>query len=336
MRKKLLQEIDKLRNLYFLLQNLRGNGKTYIQNLYSDAKGIPRGKIPECLDSLRIEISEIKQRVGCRLTDAQIAKIVREMTVAQGKGYAYIYKRYIDKNWFTIYSEVFPRWSHIPGHALVVFDTDIEGNSPFAILLAEEQLFRDAKLIWDHIREIIQDGKDFKTRKKEKQRDLYSYMRTLATVTFHFLEAYLNGIAHNCFQNYHDSLAIEDHDLLSEWDSKEKRQRFVPFEKKLKKYPIICGKYLGRKLSIKADQHLDFLLTEGKAIRDAFTHPTPYTNKLSKDPSKTYRMLTTSPDQLKMLLESTIIYVQRIEKALGHDISQSVPWLQVDGLNISS
>src|SRR2546426_5399591 len=318
MRKKLLREIDKLRNLYYLLQYLRDEGKAYLNKLYTGAARVPRTGIPEVLNSLREEIAEVKVRVGCRLTDPQVAEVVSNMTAPKGAGYTYVSKRFIDKHWFRNYAEVFPRWPHIPGHALVVFDTDIERASPYGIMVAEGELFRDARLIWDHIREIITDGKDFRSRPKSKQRDLYSHMRTLAAVIYHFLEAYLNGIAYNCFQNFHHTLDLEDHDLLSEWNSKDKCPRFVPFEKKLKKYPVICGKYIGRRVSVVADKHLEFLLTEGRAIRDALTHPSSYVNWDSKDPSKTTRMLTINPGQLKQLFESAIVYVRRTEDSLGH------------------
>jgi len=110
----------------------------------------------------------------------------------------------------------------------------IARDSPYALFVAEEQLFDDAKLIWDHIQAIVTDSKNFRTRPKGNQKALYSYMRTLPTVIYHFLEAYLNGIAYNCFHDFHSSLKLEDHDLLAEWDSTKRRSRFVPFEKNLK------------------------------------------------------------------------------------------------------
>jgi hypothetical protein len=333
MRKKLLHEINKLRNLYYLLQYLRDEGRAYLNKLSTGAVRMPRAGIPEVLKSLRAEIAELKARVGCRLTDAQIAEVVTRMTAPRGAGYTYVSKRFIDKHWVTNYAEAFPRWPHIPGHALVVFDTDIGRASPYATLVAEEQLFRDTRLIWGHIRAIITDGKDFRTRPKSKQQDLYSYMRTLATLIYHFLEAYLNGIAYNCFQDFHNSLDLEEHDLLSEWNSKDKCPRFVPFEKKMKKYPVTCGKHTGRKVPVVGDKHLEFLLTEGRAIRDALTHPSPYINWDSKDPTKTYRMLTINPDQLKQLFQSAIVYVRRTEESLGREVTRSMPWLGAEGLD---
>jgi len=79
---------------------------------------------------------------------------------------------------------------------------------------------------------------------------------------------------------------------------------------------------------------LRFLLTEGRAIRDALTHPSPYGNRSTNDPSKTERLLTTNANQLKQLFESAMIYVKRTEESLGHDPSKSVPWLRVEGLGL--
>jgi hypothetical protein len=329
MRKKLIQEIDRLQNLYYLIQYLGDEGRKYLRELYAGALAIPRSRIPEAMRSLQAEMETVKSRAGCRLTNSQINSLVKKLTTA-GDGYLYISKRFIDRHWFQNYEEVFPRWPHIPGHALVVFDADINRNSPYSLFVPEEQIFGDAKLLLKEIQQIVNDGKTFRTREKAKQKTLFSYLRTLATVVYHFLEAYLNGIAFNCFQDHHNLLTIEDHDLLAEWDSVNKRPRFIPFETKLKKYPVICGKYLGQKVSIQADSVLEFLLTEGKALRDCLTHPSPYINRESDDPSKLARLLTINADQVRRLLDCAVTYVRRVEESLGHDVNRSVPWLKLD------
>ena len=60
MRDKLLTAIETLRNLYYLAQNLRGEGRVHIRQLYESAPLIPEEKIPEALENVRLDIETLK------------------------------------------------------------------------------------------------------------------------------------------------------------------------------------------------------------------------------------------------------------------------------------
>jgi hypothetical protein len=67
-------------------------------------------------------------------------------------------------------------------------------------------------------------------------------------------EAYLNCLAYDCFHSHQDQLALNDHDLLAEWNSAEKRTKYVAFKKKLLDYPVIVAKMEGIKLDLSDSQ----------------------------------------------------------------------------------
>ena len=216
---------------------------------------------------------------------------------------------------------------YIPGHTHVLFDPNIDAESPRQLFLAEEVLFGDVRLLWDHITRLYNEGLPWKERNYSQQHELASYMRLAAAAIYHFLEAYLNGIAYNCFQDFHDSMNIDDHDLLAEWDSQRKRVRFVSFERKLKEYPAICCKYLQRKADLDADANIAYLLGEGKQLRDALTHPAPFVNFESTNLTKMQMIGRITIDQIERLLFAATGYVLKVEIALGHDVNMSVPWI---------
>ncbi len=152
-------------------------------------------------------------------------------------------------------------------------------------------------------------------------------MRTSATTAYHFLEAYLNGVAYGVFQTFHGSLSLVDHDFLAEWDSKRKRTRYVAFESKLVGYPATCATYLGSTLDLANDADVQYLHGDGKLLRDGLTHPSPYVNRDTADPGKIVRIVQVTPDALHILLSAAVAYVRKVEIGLGRNPARTVPWL---------
>ncbi len=156
MRDDLLRAVETLRNLYYLVQNLRDEGREHIDELRRHAELVPEERVPQALDGVHSELQQLKRLVGCRLSDEEINKAVKWLT-SQGDGYPCVSKRRTDRG-FDNYAWVFPRWPHIPGHALVQYDSNIGNVSPNKIFLTEERLFRDVKLLWSHISHLSDDG----------------------------------------------------------------------------------------------------------------------------------------------------------------------------------
>ena len=327
MRKRLLVEIAILQSHYYLTQNLRDEAYGQLDSLRSQATRIPRREIPQLLQQVRQQIVTIKKETKCLLSNTQIRQIVSKMT-SLGEGYVSVPKMHIDKHWFANYTRIFPRWPHVPIHALVMFDSNIENKSPYSFFVLEAMLFEDVQLLWQEIVRITSDGKDFRSRPRAAQRKLSSHLRVIVPAIYNFLEAYLNGIAYNCFQTFHSQIPIKDHDLLCEWDSQDKRIRFVAFERKVKEYPTIYATHLERHLDLGNDRNVEVILGEGKSLRDSFTHPSPYVHPKTLDIEKTRAIVGIRDDQVKRLLKAVVHYVLNVEEGLGRDPRKTVPWLE--------
>lgn len=330
MRDRLREAAATLKNLYYLTQNLSSEGRSFIEEIEQLIENVDESYMPEILADLEAETDHFKRLVGCILTNEEIGRVV-EWVTSQGDAYISLPKWHIDKG-FTKYNWVFPRWPHIPLHAYVQFDSNLDNPSPYRIFLLEERLFRDLKLLWKRANDLASDGCNFRTRNPDAQQDLSSYLRIMVGVIFDFLEAYLNGLAFECFRRFHDKLPLPEHDLLCERDSATKKTRFVSFERKMKKYPKLYGKYLGQIVNFDSDTDRLFLCDKGKSLRDALTHPSTFINRESDEPPKFQLVAGLTLEQVKKVLVSAVSFVRKVEVALGHDPSLSVPWLEVEGL----
>ncbi len=120
--------------------------------------------------------------------------------------------------------------------------------------------------------------------------------------------------------------------VLAEWDSRNRRTRFVSFEQKLKEYPAIYCKYLERKVDRQRNENVEFLINEGKELRDGLTHPSPFVNPKNLTLEKVRANIAIVPDQVKRVLIAAGKYILEVEEMLGRETKKSTPWLHLEFL----
>jgi len=283
-------------------------------------------ELPKFIADLRADVDDIRRDTGCRLNDEQTLRIAR-MIFGRGRGFVGVWKYVIDA-WFGNYALVFPRWPFIPPHALVMFKTDLTLPSQSSILVPESELFLEVAVAWRQVRSLAGDGLDFMTRPAERQRELQAYLRIVVTAMYRCLEGYLNGLGFGCVREFHRTLDVKDHDVLTEWDSTRNRRAFVGFERKITDYPKIVGRYLKKDVDVSQDVDVQFIVTTGKDLRDSLTHMSPYLNNEGDIAGKVARLTTISVLICEELLRHAVSYISKIEKAVGRDPSRSAPWLK--------
>jgi hypothetical protein len=275
MNQEILQTLETLEALYFLTQSIDGKPLQDITGMRESLSPLSRQARRELFAAIKKDIKKLRAYYGAIAADSKFRELLAD--ARRRPGYAYLPKNFIDRKLFRNYEKVFPRWPHVPQHALIVFDGQAN-RSMHQIFTLEGALFSDAQILLKSAREVHKGigDKDFRKRAKEDQLALLAYLRSLVATILHFLEAYLNGLAYDCFQMYHDKLSLTDHDFLAEWDSKSNRRRFARFEEKVLRYPVVVGKTLGRNLEVSTINATQLLLDYGKRLRDALTHPSPY------------------------------------------------------------
>jgi len=319
----IVTSIETLEALYFLLKSF-GAHQARLEMIRTEFPRLTAADQKKTLDELRIEIQSIRDQSGAFATDHKYRELLTEARKQAGR--AYLFKLLIDSKLFRQYDRVFPRWSDVKPHALVVFDGNTMEDLR-SILEVEGLLFDDAKVLLDRAREAHRGIDDFRKRSPEDQQMLQSHLRTAATAIFHFLEAYVNGVAYDCFHAHHDRLSLEDHDLLGEWNSADKRVRYVQLRKKLFSYPVIAAKMEGVQVDLSDCRFAHDLAGYGKSVRDALTHPSYYVDPQTGSQEKLLIVTGINLALVEMIFASAQSYVLYVESSMGRDPNNTTPWL---------
>lgn len=326
--KEWFQAVDTLEALYFFTQSLEGQALTDVTGMREQYHVLSKGGRAQVFKAILKDIRTLRDLYGAVAPNAYFRELLSEARSQAEKGYVYLSKMDIDSRLFCHYEKVFPRWPHVKEHHLVVFDSKTKRNLR-QIFSLEAATYEDACMHLGLAREAHAGEADFRKRSDHQQMMLLAYLRSTAVLVFHFLEAYLNGIAYDCFQIYHNSLSLDDHDLLAEWDSAKKQRRFVAFDKKVFRYPVVIGEMKGKRVDLSACKSARLLVGQGKELRDSLTHPSPYHDPLTGQPKKTTLVAGLTLDLVESIFMAATEYVITVEEALGGDTKLTVPWLVV-------
>lgn len=326
MNEEILRLAELLEALRFLTQSLDSQWLDKLNAVRSRLDSFDRSSRIGLRKSLRAEIAMLRRHYGAFASDDRLVALLREARA--NPGYVYLPKLTIERDLFRHYHKVFPRWPHIPLHALVIFDG--RTNRPMnQVFLAESLFFSDAKYLIEQARRFHKgiETMEFRRRSPEDQTNMLTYVRSAVGALYHSLEAYLNGLAYDCFTAYHDDLQIEEHDILAEWSSKKKRRSFVQFERKLHEYPSIVARTLGRSLDMSASEAAKLLSGYGKDVRDALTHPSSFINPATRTQTKIWHVASLNLDATELILQKVREYILAVESGLGRRPEKTVPWL---------
>jgi hypothetical protein len=174
-------------------------------------------------------------------------------------------KWFIDASLFQSYETVFPPWKKIQPHCLVNLDFD---GSDLDVYLPEASLYEDMCFAYNQA---------FALKDRTEKPDLKAhtfYVRATIISGFNFVECFLNGLAFDLIATCRRTLSQAERDLLSEWDSKHKRQRYVKFRDKAVQYPKIVLNRKSPPFTESSSPALGVLMQKTR-LRDAVVHSSP-------------------------------------------------------------
>jgi hypothetical protein len=223
---------------------VKGESATHLEKLRTIYRYLVPSGYPNLLADIQKDIAGFRDHYGALASDEFYRKLLREVRAADGKGLVYISKLRIVRNLFSRYENSIVRWPHIKLHSFVVFEPKVGfQNMMFEI---DGQLFHDAQFMLYKARQAQGSAKTQRELAPTRHRVLHTLLRSVVTALFTFIEAYLNGIAFDCFQAHHDELDLDDHDFLGEWNSAKKQRKFVKFDDKGFGYPRVITRVKGR------------------------------------------------------------------------------------------
>ena len=310
--------------LYFFVQSVPENEKR-LKRL----RGVidaPRRVRAATLDELRNEVEWLREQTGAKASNSDFLDFYRDAVGKDELGHLFIPKWEIERRWFSKFDRVIVRWPYVKDHAMVIYDPK-NGQIRQQVFELEGALLHDAEFLLEQARAFYKGVEDFRKRARKDQFVLHTYLRTGATVIFHFLEAYLNGLAFDCLFRHHDKLSEADHDTLLEWDCKNKRRAFVSIEKKIFRYPMIFGKCMDIKVDLSGCKPAHFLAKDAREIRDAMTHPSPHIDRESQTLRKITLITTISFQALESIFLAAKEYTITVEQALFGKPEETAPWL---------
>jgi hypothetical protein len=316
-------QIATLRAIFFLAQSLDSNAArlALVLDMFPELLRSERFRLR---DELRDEVNWLRGEIGAIATD----KTYRDLydRIRDYPGYYYLDKLYVEGHLFKRYQVIFPRWPYMKDHAAVIFDGRVEKglNQIFEL---EGQCLTDARSLLNNAYLAEKDIADFRKRAAEDQQKALMFSRASVLASMNFVEAYLHGIAYDCFHKFHDSLPIEDHDLLAEWDSVKKRRRFVDFNQKVFRYPAIVGRTRGVKVDLGACRAAHSLVGYAKDFRDALVHPSPFIDTKTGEQEKFAIQMGINSKIAQTVIEDAVSYAGVVERAIGNDPKLTAPWL---------
>jgi len=321
----IVTRLDTLDALYFFAQSVEPNSArlTWIRRSFSSAPQDLRARVAAELEA---EIAWLRIELGAIATDDELRGLHAEAVSRAQQGNVYLPKWYVEAKLFANYERVLPRWPDMKDHAFVILDS-ATGRKTNAVFELEGALFRDVQFLLAICRESAATAPDFRARPAEQQHRLHSSLRSVTTVVFHFLEAYLNGLGFDCIHRHCQGLSADEKELLAEWDSKRNAIRYVSFEKKLFRYPVIVGRAEGIAIDMSGCRPAHYIAGEGKKRRDALTHPSPYPDPASGTLEKFQLLATLSLGTVEDIVSAAKDYVLFVEEHLKRDVRETAPWL---------
>jgi|SRR5579872_6100749 len=317
---------ETLEALYYFTQGLKGVSADHLGKIRAIYQYLLPSGYPKLVADLERDVRLVREHYGAIAPDEIYRTLLREARDADGKGIVYISKLRIVRDLFSKYENSIVRWPYIKLHSFVVFEPKVGfQNSMFEM---DGQLFHDAQFMLHKARQAQGTAKSQRELPVTRHRVLHTLLRNIVSALFTFIEAYLNGIAFDCFQTYHDELELDDHDFLGEWNSTKKQRKFVKFDDKVFGYPRLVAKVRGLPaLDLSGFKPAHRLIRDGKEIRDAITHPSAQYDVDDWTQKKMTLFAGLKLPEIEALYIDICAYVEFVEKGIGYDPRESVPWL---------
>jgi hypothetical protein len=228
---------------------------------------------------------------------------------------------------FRNYGSIVRDWDHFPAHTLfgVDFTGDYYGSRKFEYFLAEAVLYEDMCFSYNSA-VITTRNAGVGIAPKHQLKAGAFYRRSALLSTFYFVEAYLNGLAFDFLWKLYKEkrdLPEKDRDLLEEWDSKKKQERWVNFRRKMLEYPRIVAGLASPPLTETNCEEVRILLDEAKQRRDFLVHNSPRfhydleQHQMEIVSGKLVSLMNLKMDEVTRIVDAAIRLPRRLNEVIG-------------------
>lgn len=214
----------------------------------------------------------------------------------------------------------------VPIHASVELDCQgkYEDSGGFQYRILEAMLFEDMCSFWNEACVILTTDKLHSKKRNIKR--LHSCYRAAVSSTFYMVEAYCNGIANEVMLTRSDELTEKERQLLTGWDAKQDRSRYLTVRDKLLQYPRLFLRALAPPIQENNSAELAYFLSRAKEFRDAIVHANPAHDYKTLGPKKTQTFENLNHAECAKVVDCSISVVDQVVTAIGR--RKAAFWLQ--------
>jgi hypothetical protein len=285
-------------------------------------------RLNEIINELEQRIESDRKEHGIKVPNSLLVKYLVEANAQ--KGWLLMLPKYAFEELIPKFHLLMPDFVFFPEHLKIAIDPGIyrtkEGD--FELYLIEAILYEDMCALFNLAREHSMKEKIDSPKKIVKIGR--AFLHSTVTTAYYFVEAYLNGIAFDYYFKNKDILNEESRSLLTEWDYRADRPKYISFRDKLVKYPRIILGVQHSPLQPNNCSEMEFIATKAKILRDSIVHSSPALDLKSIEMTKEKEFFQIDIGDAEEIVDKSITLVKKIEMAVfGND--KRLFWLRERG-----
>ncbi len=287
-------------------------------------------RLNEIINGLEQRIEKDRREHGIKVANSLLVKYLAEANAKKGK--LLILPKYNFEELIPKFHLLMPAFVSYPEHLKIAIDP---GNyrtkeGDFELYLIEAILFEDMCALFNLAREYLK--KENTNSPKKIVKTGRAFLHSTVTTAYYFVEAYLNGIAFDYYIKNKDKLDEEFKSLLTEWDYRTNRPKYIPFRDKLVKYPRTILGVQHSPLQPNNCPEMEFIATKAKIVRDSIVHSSPALDLEAIEAPKEKEFFQINMADAEEIVDNSISLVKKIEIAIsGND--KRLFWLRERGVD---
>ncbi|HYL74119.1 MAG TPA: hypothetical protein VEU96_07915 [Bryobacteraceae bacterium] len=229
-------------------------------------------------------------------------------------------------------------YDFLPAHARIGIDPHgiRPAHSLFEVRQLDATLFEDVCSLFNLARN-QHDEVGSRSQPRAPFKQMHALFRATLSAVFYLVEGYLNGLAFDHVLRFSSTMTEEDYSLMTEWDAKKNRVKFVSTRDKLLQYPRIILGLTAPPLQESNCPEMK-LIVGSKAIRDSIVHCSPFPDvgsrartPLGNEPFVTKEELfySLSMTQVEEIVDGAISLVHKINNLVHRE--RDLDWLHTRG-----
>lgn len=326
LREEALRLLREHEALEFAISPAGRAGREAVENTRAAIDAGTRQSLRRYIESVQRHLQERRRTLGVIASPEELIAFV-EAAEAAPKGQVALPFLSELRSFFKDYSLVWPNSKRLPAHARIVLDIHgcgADGSSVRGWRLLEASSYEDMAALWNLVHERAKA--DTSDAPAPEIKVLHALCRATLAASVYFVEAYLNGLAFDYLVEKNEAVTDDERSVLSDWDFKRDRPRFLSLREKALRYQSIILNTKHAPLQPSNCPELEKILSVAELIRNPLAHPSPHPNPRSGTPDKEVAIFGVRVETVRDAVDSAVALVQRLD-ALAYSEPRVSSWL---------